>query len=251
MDLSKRANLLGVREVRGLLSAEPDSGLLGADWAPLIQMRATESDGSWTYAGEASIVDHPYVVRDLWGEYEETIRAGAFDKTLSENPDVMLNYMHDPATTMATTRGGALNLRADPNLAVEAVVPKSDVDAQRVMPKVQRGDAASMSFAFRVVRQSWNEDYTQRDILEVNLHRGDVAVIVTGLGANPAAHGALRSELNLDEVLRYLDENPDPEWLERLSATLTGREAVEPEPTEGLDPEFLKELVAVQLRGRE
>ena len=40
----------------------------------------------------------------MFGEFTETIRAGAFDKTLSENPDVMFNYMHDPATTMATTR---------------------------------------------------------------------------------------------------------------------------------------------------
>jgi hypothetical protein len=106
--------------------------------------------------------------------------------------------MHNPETTMVTSAraadhpDGGLTLSASPNLSVEARIPKSDPDAQRVMPKVARGDASSMSFAFRVMRQEWDEDYLNRRILEVNLSRGDVAAIVTGLGANPAAHGSVR-----------------------------------------------------------
>lgn len=210
-DFSKRANLLGTREVRGLVLADPTSptGSIGADWSPMVSLRtADDTDPDfWHYTGEASVVEHPYVVRDMWGEFEETIKAGAFDKTLSENPMVMLNYMHNPETTMVTTAraashaDGGLTLGADPNLSVDARVPKSDPDAQRVMPKVARGDASSMSFAFRVTRQAWNEDYTERDILEVNLHRGDVAAIVTGLGANPAAWGSTRSSLDFDDFL--------------------------------------------------
>lgn len=210
-DLSKRANLLGSREVRGLVLADPTSptGALGADWAPLVSLRATDTadPNFWNYSGEASVVEHPYTVRDMFGEFTETIKTGAFDKTLSENPMVMLNYMHNPETTMVTTAraashaDGGLTLTADPNLGVEARIPKSDADAQRVMPKVARGDASSMSFAFRVTRQAWNEDYTERDILEVNLQRGDVAAIVTGLGANPAAWGSTRSVVDFDGFL--------------------------------------------------
>jgi HK97 family phage prohead protease len=236
MDLSKRANLLGVREVRGLLLADPTSptGMLGADWSELVSMRAAEEEATpdhWTFLGTASVVESPYLVRDMWGEFEETIGEGAFDTTLSQNPDVMFNYMHDPATTMATTRGGGLTLSADPHLQYKALVPKTDVDAQRIAPKVQRGDANSASFAFRVVRQEWNDDYTTRRIVELNLHRGDVASIVTGLGANPPAFTNVRS-------ITYI-EAPAPE--------ARADEIVE-EP--GLDPEFLRQLVAVQLRGR-
>lgn len=230
----KRASLLNVREVRGLLSADALSptGVVGADWAPLLSLRADGSDPDfWTYRGEASIVDHPYLVRDMWGEFKETITAGAFDKTLSENPDVMLNYMHDPATTMVTTRSGGLTLAANPHLSVEARVPKSDVDAQRVMPKVERGDAMSMSFAFRVTRQEWNDDYTERFITEVNLHRGDVAVIVSGLGANPAAWGTVRStELDTEQVMAWL-ATADDEARSVFAAALTP-EITEPDPDE-------------------
>jgi phage head maturation protease len=49
-----------------------------------------------------------------------------------------------------------------------------------------------MSFAFRVTRQQWSPDYDQRDILEVDLHRGDVSVV--NFGANPATSvGAVRA----------------------------------------------------------
>jgi hypothetical protein len=69
------------------------------------------------------------------------------------------------------------------------------------MPKVQRGDAGSMSFAFRVMDQKWNDDYTERDIYAVNLHLGDVASIVSGLGANLPAWGTVRSTFRADEAL--------------------------------------------------
>lgn len=239
MDLSKRAaNLHNVREVRGLVTADALSptGVVGADWRPLLSLRADSTDPDfWYYRGEASIVEHPYMVRDMWGEFEETIAEGAFTKTLSEKPDVVLNYMHMNDTAMATTGGGGLTLKADPHLSVEARIPKTDADAQRVMPKVERGDAASMSFAFRVTRQEWNEDYTQRRITEVNLDRGDVAVIVTGLGANPAAWGTVRADMSAEQVMAWFGEmTPDQRSTFiaslDLAPTTPAPEIVEPDP---------------------
>jgi phage head maturation protease len=49
---------------------------------------------------------------------------------------------------------------------------------------LEDGSVDEMSFAFRVTRQMWSPDYDQRDILEVDLHRGDVSVV--NFGANPA-----------------------------------------------------------------
>jgi hypothetical protein len=42
---------------------------------------------------------------------------------------------------------------------------------------VERGDVDQMSFAFRVIRQKYNEDRTQRTLTEVSLADGDVSVV--------------------------------------------------------------------------
>jgi phage head maturation protease len=44
-----------------------------------------------------------------------------------------------------------------------------------------------MSFAFRVVRQTWDTDYTERSLEAVDLNRGDVSV--TNFGANAHTSG--------------------------------------------------------------
>lgn len=262
MDLSKRANLLGVTEIRGLVRPTFDPSftptqVVESDWAPLVRADIESEDAEfWRYMGEASIVDHPYVVRDQYGEFQETVRAGSFDTTLSQNPDVMLNYMHEPLTTMVTTRGGGLTLAASPHLDVRALIPKTDLDGQRFMPKVQRGDARSMSFAFRVTNQTWNDDYTERTITGVNLHRGDVAVIVSGLGANPAAWGTVRSlvgdagpelivpvKLDGRQITEVVVDNINRPGDPKIEVA---RSEIDPEER----TQFLRDLVAVQLRDR-
>lgn len=196
---------------RALLHNIPERRLAGpgddAQWRidPAGVEFRDNGDGFYTYRGEASVVDHPYTVRDAWGEFTETIVPGAFDVTLRNNPAVAFVYMHDMATVMASTRSGSLTLTADPHLTVDAKLDVTDQDVQRLAPKAARGDANSMSFAFRVMRQEWNEDYTDRRILEVNLNGGDVSAIVTGHGANPAAWGTLRT-VDFDDLLRFLDE---------------------------------------------
>ena len=42
---------------------------------------------------------------------------------------------------------------------------------------VKRGDVDQMSFAFRVIRQKWNDDRSRRVLTEVSLADGDVSVV--------------------------------------------------------------------------
>ena len=42
---------------------------------------------------------------------------------------------------------------------------------------VERGDVDQMSFAFRVIRQTWNEGRTERTLTELSLADGDVSVV--------------------------------------------------------------------------
>jgi len=174
-------------------------------------------DGLLTMEGWASIT-------------EETIKRGAFGATLRETPDVQLLINHDGlplARTAGPTRqvaaSGLLTLSEDDKgLRVAAKLNPDDPDVQRLMPKVSAGLVDQMSFGFRVKRQTWDEDYENRDIEQVDLDRGDVSIV--NQGANPATSFSLRS---------LLSSNIDPGELEAMRGDLdrllypTRRSAVE------------------------
>lgn len=189
MNVSKRAQPLN-REVRSYGISDVD-------------LRTEDAGDALTFTGEASVVEHPYTVHDMFGEFTETVRDGAFDKTLSENPDVVFLVNHE-GLPLARTTSGTLRLSTSPNLKIGASLEPSDPDVQRIDPKIRRGDLNEMSFAFRVTRQSWNEDYTERDILEVNLHRGDVSVVT--YGASPTTTASLRFDgVDVGEFVAAVD----------------------------------------------
>ena len=207
MDLSARkalAESLRGREVRRV----PASGL---------ELR--EVGGSLNLAGWASVTERAY---DM-GYYQETIKRGAFGKTLAETPDVQLLLNHE-GLPLARTISGTLRLTEDDRgLHVDADLNPEDPDVQRLAPKVQRGDIDQMSFAFRVVRQAWDDDYENREIAEVNIDRGDVSVV--NQGANPATSFTMRSLVEkliepTDEALAELRELLAPQDIESALATL-------------------------------
>lgn len=139
-----------------------------------------------TSEGYASTFNQPY---DM-GWYEEDVRDGAFTKTLSEKPDVrfLINHADLP---LARTISGTLELSQDSTgLHQRATLDKRDPDVQRIVYKAERGDLTQMSFAFRAIRQEWDEDYEHRTLTEVSLADGDVSVVT--YPANPNATFDLR-----------------------------------------------------------
>jgi hypothetical protein len=50
-------------------------------------------------------------------------------------------------------------------------------EARDLYTLVSRGDVDQMSFAFRVIRQKWNDDRTERSLTEVSLADGDVSIV--------------------------------------------------------------------------
>lgn len=156
-----------------------------------VELRAGDAPDTRIITGYASVFDAPYDVTDMFGTYREQVKPGAFDVTLSQQPDVQLLVNHG-GLPLARTTNRSLQLSTDRRgLRVEADVSLDEADAALVARKVERGLMDEMSFAFWVTRQNWSADYTQRDVLEVNLHRGDVSVV--NYGANPATSVALRS----------------------------------------------------------
>src|SRR5690349_10272119 len=109
--------------------------------------------------GYASAYDSPYRMFDMFGEYEEVVRAGSGAKTLSENPDVVLVFNH-AGMPMAKTRAGNLELSEDEHgLHMRAPNLNGDLSVVRdVVTNVRDGNLDEMSFAFRVTKQEWSPD---------------------------------------------------------------------------------------------
>lgn len=143
--------------------------------------------------GYASTTDVPYDVAGgpALGGWVETMARGAFDKTLQERDDVRLLVNHE-GLPLARTASGSLTLSAD-SLGLLTDAPSLDMrnpKVQEVRSVLERKDADQMSIAFRVTRQEWNDDYTERTIREVKLY--DVSIVT--YPANPATAVGLRDE---------------------------------------------------------
>lgn len=149
----------------------------------------TADDGMLHLTGYASVFDRPYDV----GWYQETIKRGAFTKTLSEGAQVQLLLNHE-GLPLASTRNGTLALSEDGvGLKVDATLDPEDPDSQSVVRKVRSGLMDEMSFAFQAIKQDWDPDYTSRSLTEVSIDKGDVSVV--NFGANPATSVAARGAL--------------------------------------------------------
>lgn len=182
--LALRADLCGVRETR-------NTSLAGFDLRE-------QPDGTGTnrlmFTGYACVTESPYKVTDALGEYQETVSRQAFDKTLADGADVSFLVNHE-GVAMARTRSGSLRLASDTRgLHVEARLNPGRPDVQIARAAIDDGELNEMSFAFKALRQKWDDDYTDRRLDEVSLHRGDVSIV--NFGANPATAGSvmLRSQ---------------------------------------------------------
>ena len=172
---------------------------------PTSEMECRTADGQITFRGLASSTDSPYEM----GFYTETITRGAFGETLSKNPAVQLLVNHEGLPIAATRNGSLILTETDRGLEFEGRADESDPDAARVASKVSSGLMSECSFAFRVMKQTWDEDYTQRDISEVSLDRGDVSIV--NFGANPNTNVTLRSlladsEFSDEEIAEMRDD---------------------------------------------
>jgi HK97 family phage prohead protease len=155
---------------------------------------------TFTFTGYASVTESPYEMCDFLGDYTEVIRRGAFTRTLADGADVPFKVNH-AGLTLARTKSGTMRLAEDSvGLLVEADLDPASPDVQSLRSAMDRGDIDEMSFGFRVTSQVWSPDWTQRDITEVDLNKGDVSAV--NYGANPATAGATLRGLDLAILAR-------------------------------------------------
>lgn len=190
----------------------------------------------FTFEGVASVVDKPYTVRDQWGEYTETISAGAFNKTLRDSKaDVLLfvNHRHSDVP-MASRRAGTLKLTADPNLRAVAELDPVRPDVIIARSAVMRGEMRQMSIGFGVPKDKnkdvWSEDYSVRVIKELQL----VEVSIVPQGANPYTEASIRSIDDLLESITDVDMTEDE--IRRAIAAFEARLPHSDAPDELINP---------------
>jgi HK97 family phage prohead protease len=132
----------------------------------------TEDDGKMRLSGYAAVFNNASVPLP----FIEYIAPGAFRKTLSETPDVRLLINHE-GLPLARTKNGTLTLTEDEvGLRFDAELPDTS-EARDLYTLIERGDVDQMSFAFRVIRQKFNKDRSERTLTEVSLADGDVSVV--------------------------------------------------------------------------
>lgn len=218
-----------------------------------------EDDGKMRLSGYAAVFNDPSVPLP----FSERIAPGAFRKTLSETPDVRLLINHE-GLPLARTKNNTLTLSEDEvGLRFDAELPDTS-EARDLYTLIQRGDVDQMSFAFRVIRQKWNIDRTERTLTEVSLADGDVSVVTypayptTTVEAREHLAKAIQavkegreisgeSLIVLQSVFEKMSEGHEyvMEAVEMLAALMNAQEApVEDEATMGEDEDETEEEAA-------
>jgi HK97 family phage prohead protease len=120
-------------------------------FAAVAECRADE--GTIRVRGHAAVFNQE---ADIGGYFREVIRPGAFAAAIRED-DVPFLIEHY-GLPLARNTSGTLSLREDERgLLIETQLDAADPDVMRIVPKMGRGDLNKMSFAFRAVRQEWDE----------------------------------------------------------------------------------------------
>ena len=160
-----------------------------------VEMRAKANGTGGTafqFNGYATVYNYPFEMWDFWGEeFSEKVAEQSGARTLANNADVPFLVGHnDAGIPMARTKSGTMRLGEDTHgLHVDAPDLDGSVEQIRQLASaVERGDMDEMSMAFMTIRQDWSPDYMERTILEYDLHKGDVSVVV--FGANDGTAGS-------------------------------------------------------------
>jgi hypothetical protein len=166
---------VGVRSIPGFSVSKRGALLEARSTIGRIEIRAAkdeEGNDVFGLEGYAALWDVEYDV--LGGPpigWTEVVRRQAVTSVMASDPDIRFLIDH-AGVPLARTKSGTLKAGAD-DVGFHSDVDELDManpDAQRVRSAVERGDIDQMSWAFRVSAdgQTWNEDYTYREIVGVS-----------------------------------------------------------------------------------
>lgn len=178
------------------------------------ELRATGSDDEnkgHIVEGLAAVYEQETRIEDLFGEFTEVIRKGAFDETDFSDVRLLVNHNFDGIALARSRRNNKSNKPNTMQLSVddEGVKIKADLDtknneeARALYSAISRGDIDSMSFCFYVSEdnQRWSKKDGKdfREILKV-----DKVIEVSAVNF-PAYGGTNIDSRSLDSDRRALE----------------------------------------------
>lgn len=153
-----------------------------------IETRSADDAGGETVArGYAAVFNSDTSIGGYW---IERFAPGAFTRSLAEN-DIVALHSHESARVVGRKSAGTLTVREDSKgLAFENTLPDT-TDGRDLAVLIGRGDIGGMSFAFRAMREEWDEttDPPTRTILEARIYE----ITYTAFPAYPSTEVGLRS----------------------------------------------------------
>ena len=187
-----------------------------------IDMRMEQrEDGKRTMVGHAAVFN---TETDLGRGIRERVAPGAFADSILED-DVRALFNHDANYVLGRNKAGTLTMREDEKgLAVEIDPPDTQF-ARDLTVSMERGDISQMSFAFEVIRQSWEETekYDLRTLEKVKLW--DVSPVTY------PAYPQTDIAVNCRDAWKLENKQPEPydpwrEHIERDKIDLTFKEVL-------------------------
>ena len=179
------------RAMRALVRQGCGANALDLRLAPdMVRVRSTAAAGCerLEFHGAFTALDSPFQMSDWLGEFTECLHSGALDRTLRMRPDVQFTPNHNwDLIPMARTVAGSLDLH--PDGTCDARLDGSRSDVAILASAIEGGEINAMSFAFWATQQEWDDEYTSRQILEVDMDGGDVSPVTHP--ANPGTTGTV------------------------------------------------------------
>jgi len=152
----------------------------------------------------------------------ETIKRGAFRKSLQARNDIKLLWNHDTGQVLGSTRAGTLRLAEDERgLKVTASLPDTTLGRDTAY-LLKRGDVSAMSFGFNVIKDSWSDNGNRRTLESVRIHEVSLVSFpaYSATTGTTSVRAEVRSAIDADQLADALLRLESGEELEQDHAAL-------------------------------
>jgi HK97 family phage prohead protease len=165
--------------------------------------------------------------QDLGG-FKETIKRGAFNKTLQDGADVRALVNHDDSRILGRIKNGTLQLEDREDGLYCTVELGNQSYANDLWESIQRDDVNTLSFGFRTIKDTWTKDSGRQQTRYLN----EVQLLEVSFGVVFPAYEATDSQAVYRSL--YNQAGLDFDLINSAIAKIQNKEELAPEEAEAL-----------------